>query len=137
MSSASQTPRCWAIRWAAATWNRLWLATPTRRRGRPRRVEGAVDEAQVRGVDLGLRAVRRLRPAVQLGLDLLHRQVGALDQPHLEACAAGLTALRRDGGELVERVRGVGQVRLQHDARLRVERARGRTPAARTPAASA
>ena len=95
-------------------------------RGRPGRVQGPVDQPQVRRVDLGLGAVRGLRPPVQLGVDLLHGQVGALDQAHLQAGAAGGAPCGRDVRQLVEGVGGVGQVRLQHDARLGVPEVRVR-----------
>ena len=49
-----------------------------------RRVERRVEQPLVAGVDLGLGRVRRLRPAVQLGVDPLHRQVGALDDADLD-----------------------------------------------------
>ena len=117
-SSASPTPRSCASRCAAATWNRLWLATPDAQVPGPLRSQRPVDEPQVGRVDLGLGRVRGLRPAVQLGLHLLHREVGALDQPHLEPGVPGPSA--GDGRQLVERVGRVGQVRLQHDPHRRL-----------------
>ena len=52
------------------------------------RVQEDVEDRLVVGVDFVLGAVGRGLPAVHLGLDLLHRKVGALDQAHLEAAAA-------------------------------------------------
>ena len=93
-------------------------------RGRPGRVQGPVDQSQVRRVDLGLGAVGGLRPPVQLRLDLLHGQVGALDQAHLQAGTTGGAPCGRDVRQLVEGVGGVRQVGLQHDAGLGVQELR-------------
>ena len=57
-------------------------------------------------------------PAVDLGIDLLHGQVGALDDADLDARAAGGDTL---GGPLLEALhgaQGVGQVGLQDDSGL-------------------
>ena len=51
-----------------------------------------VDAALVVGVDLGLGGVGRLGPAVNLGLDPFHRQVGALDQADLDLGPSRCTA---------------------------------------------
>ena len=80
--------------------------------------QGALDAAQIARVDLGLGLVGGLRPVVQLGLDLLHREVGALDEAHLDArTACGLASLRESDEPLQRRER-VGQVGLQDDAGL-------------------
>jgi hypothetical protein len=83
------------------------------------RVLGAaavLDHALVVGVDLDLGRVRRLRPAVERGVDPLHGEVGALDDAHLDRRPAAADALGGPGGEgLLHRER-LGQVRLEHDA---------------------
>ena len=52
------------------------------------------------------------------GIHPLHREVRALDETHLDARAAGVDALGRPFGEAAEGRQRVGQVGLQHDARL-------------------
>ncbi|OIQ69955.1 hypothetical protein GALL_484380 [mine drainage metagenome] len=69
-------------------------------------------------VHLRLGPVRRLRPAVQLRLDLLHREVRALDETDLDPRSARGPAPCGDRGQLVERGDRIGQVRLQHDPGL-------------------
>ena len=86
----------------------------------PVRVQRAVEDALVVGVRVLLGAPGGERPVVQRGLDLLHGEVGALDDAHLDGGAAagapgGRPVLQPDhGGERV------GQVGLQHDAGLEV-----------------
>ncbi len=79
--------------------------------------QAEIQEAHVAGVDVGLRAVGGGRPAVELRLGLLHREVGALHQADLDLCAASLVTDLRPGHELLERPVRVGQVGLEHDAR--------------------
>ena len=74
-----------------------------------------VDAALVVGVDLGLGGVGRLGPAVNLGLDPFHRQVGALDQADLDLGPSRCTASLRPLGEPSQGIEGVGQVGLQDD----------------------
>ena len=69
-------------------------------------------------IDLGLRAVGRERPVVDLRVDLLHRQVGALDDADLDPRAAGIDAAEGPGIELLLHRPRVGQVGLEHDAGL-------------------
>ncbi len=87
-------------------------------------VDRRAEHALVRRVDVGLGVVRRLRPVVQFGLDLLHRQVGALDQADLDRCAASSMTCIGPGDEPVERSMGVGDVGLQDDAGGHVEELR-------------
>ena len=77
-----------------------------------------VDAALVVGVDLGLGGVGRLGPAVNLGLDPFHRQVGALDQADLDLGPSRCTASLRPLGEPSQGIEGVGQVGLQDDPGL-------------------
>jgi len=77
-----------------------------------------VQAAEVVGIRVDLRAVRRERPAVHDGVDPLHRQVRALDQPHLDGGAPAVHPLLRPRGQAVERRERVGEVRLQDDPRL-------------------
>lgn len=86
----------------------------------PGRVEHGAHQADVVRVDVGLARVRCLLPAVQLGLDLLHREVRALDQADLEPRTAVGDPAPGDRGDLLERRGGVGQVGLQHDPGLLV-----------------
>ena len=102
---------------ANATSNRLWLPTPTTRSPARRRVQRPPEQRLVAGVDLGLGFVRRGLPSAELGVDVLHRQVGTLDQADLDVAATLLTARRRPLDELVEHGVGVGKVGLQHEAR--------------------
>jgi len=80
-----------------------------------------VHDPLVVGVGLLLGGPGGERPVVDLGVHPLHRQVGALHEPHLDARPAGLHAR---GGPVLqlhhrgERVRLVG---LQHDAGLLVQ----------------
>ena len=105
-------------RWpsAHATSNRLWLATPTCRPPAAAASSRRSSSPLVAGVDLGLRRVRRRRPSPELGVDVLHRQVGALDEPDLDRRAAGPWRAVTHVEEPVERRRGC----------------RGGTPAARS-----
>ena len=79
-------------------------------------VEQAVEQRLVAGVDLGLGGVRRRRPAAELGVDVLHRQVGPLDEAHLDRRPAAAVALGAPLDEAVDDVVGVGEVGLQDDA---------------------
>ena len=74
---------------AQATSNRLWLATPTCESAGRDAVEQPVEQRLVAGVDLGLGGVRRRRPSGELGVDVLHGQVGALHEAHLHRRPAG------------------------------------------------
>ena len=76
-----------------------------------------LDHALVVGVHLGLRLVRRLRPAVPGRVDALHRQVRALDDAQLDRRTAAAPARERPRGELPLHAMGVGQVGLEDDAR--------------------
>ena len=80
---------------AQATSNRLWLATPTSQASGGGAVEEPVEQRLVAGVDLGLGGVRRRCPPGELGVDVLHRQVGALDEPDLDRRPAGARGGRR------------------------------------------
>ena len=84
-----------------------------------------LDQALERRVDVRLGGVGRLGPAVRLGLDALHGEVGALDHAHLDAPPAARVARVRPGRQLLERAVGVGQVGLQHDARVQAGEVRG------------
>ena len=55
---------------------------------------------------------------MQLGVDALHREVRALDEPDLDAGAARGDPRRRELDQALQRGQRVRQVRLQHDARL-------------------
>ena len=79
--------------------------------------QGGVEHALVRRVDIRLGVVGRLRPVVELGLHLLHREVGALDESDLDGRAPRGVALIRPRDESVECGVGVGNVGLEHDAR--------------------
>ncbi len=67
-------------------------------------------------IDIGLRRIWRGDPIMQFGLDRLHRQVGALDDPDLDAGAPAVPAPRCPLAEVLQHSVTVGQVRLQHDA---------------------
>ncbi len=82
-----------------------------------RGVEEPAEQRLVAGVDVGLGGVRRRDPPAELGVHLLHRQVGALDEAHLHRGAAGPMALGHPRQQLVGDVVGVGQVGLQDDPR--------------------
>lgn len=86
--------------------------------------ERPVEHALVVGVRVLLGVPGGKRPAVHRGLDLLHRQVRALDQTDLDARA---TTSAAGGGpllQLLHRGERVGQVRLQHDAGFEAEELR-------------
>jgi hypothetical protein len=71
------------------------------------------------GVDLLLRAKRRLRPAMKRRVDLLHGEVGALDDAQPRRRAATVDAVAGPGDERLLHCERVRQVGLQHDARGR------------------
>ena len=82
--------------------------------------DGLLQHRLVGGVDVSLGVVRRLRPVVHLGLDLLHREVGAFDEADLDRRAAeGMTRIG-PGDESLEGLVRVGDVGLQHDSRAHV-----------------
>ncbi len=89
-----------------------------------RGVQAAGEQRLVAGVDVALGGVRRRLPAAELGVDVLHRQVGALDEAHLDVPTAALVAGRGPGHDAVEHGVGVRQVGLQHDARREALEAR-------------
>ena len=81
-----------------------------------------LDHALEVGVDLELRRVGRLGPAVQIGLDPLHGQVGALDDAQLDRRASAPDARHRPGHQHPLRAVRFRQIGLQHDAgRQRLE----------------
>ena len=84
------------------------------------RTDGGIDQALPRGVDVGLGAVGRWGPAVDLGLGGLHREVGTLDDPDLDRRAALLAAGAGPRQQLLEHGMALRQVGLQHDACLQV-----------------
>ena len=77
-----------------------------------------VEAAQVVGVGVELGVVGRGRPPVQRRLDVLHREVRALHEAHLDAGSPVDHAVLRPGGELLEGRERVGEVGLQHDPGL-------------------
>ena len=81
----------------------------------PQRV---VEHGLVVGVRPGLGAVGRQWPPANGRLDPLGGQVGALDDAHLDAGAAAATAGGGPGAEALQRGHRLGQVGLQHNARL-------------------
>ena len=72
--------------------------------------------AKVR-VRFRLGRIRRRVPAVQLGLDIFHREVRAFHQPDLDLRAARRHALLRPVGEFALRDRRIRQVGLECDSR--------------------
>ena len=85
-------------------------------RGGVLRPQHALGHRQEVGVDVLLVRVGRRRPAAHLGLDVLHRQVRALDQAHPDRRAARTHTRGGEGEQAVEGRAGVRQVGLQHDA---------------------
>ncbi len=79
------------------------------------RAHRGVDQALPRRVDVGLGPVGCRRPAVELALGGLHRQVGALHDPDLDRRPALLAPGARPGQESCEDRMALGQVGLQHD----------------------
>ncbi len=84
------------------------------------RLQRLVEAAQVVGVGVELAVVGRQGPVVHDRVHPLHREVGALDKPDLDASAAARDALARPGRELPQRGERIGQISLQHDPRLEV-----------------
>jgi hypothetical protein len=76
-----------------------------------------VEQPRVAGVDVGLGRVGRGSPAVELGLGRLHRQIGSLDEAHLDGAARAMMTLQGPGNQVREHAVGLGQVRLQDDSR--------------------
>ena len=87
--------------------------------------ERPVEYSLVIGVGFLLTRERRERPVMQLGVDVLHREIRALHHPHLDACAARRHPRGGPGRELLQRAEGVGKVGLQHDASLQIQKPRG------------
>ena len=79
-------------------------------------VERGVEHRLEAGIDVGLVRVGRRRPPGQLGLDLLHPEVGSLHQPNPGPRATGGPAPAGPGDQLVEHGVGVGEVGLQRHA---------------------
>ena len=84
------------------------------------RVEEAREQCLEAGVDLRLGGVGRGDPSAELGIDVLHRQVGTLDEAHLHGRAAGAMARGDPRQQIVDDVVGVGQVRLDDDPRRKL-----------------
>ena len=80
-----------------------------------RGVQGEVQQVLVAGVDFGLVGRRRLRPASELGLHPLHRQVGALHDADLDRAARSSVALPGPGAQVGQHGRRVGDVGLDDD----------------------
>ena len=82
------------------------------------RGHGPAQNALVVGVCGLLGRPRGQLPAVDLGVDPLHGQVGPLDHPHLDARTTGVHTSSRPFLKTLHGGQGVGQVGLQHNARL-------------------
>ncbi len=82
--------------------------------------EGPVEHALVVGVRVLLRVPGGERPPVHRGLDLLHRQVRALDEADLDVGTAAGTTSGRPLLQVLHRGERVRQVRLEHDAGFEV-----------------
>ena len=80
------------------------------------RGECPVEHALVVRVALLFRPPGRKRPVVHGRVDLLHCEVGALDDANLDARSAVAPPRCRPPGEPLQRRERIGQVRLQHDA---------------------
>ncbi len=80
------------------------------------RAAAVLDHALEVGVDLELRRVGCLGPAVQIGLDPLHGEVGALDDAQLDRRTPVLDARHRPGRQRPLDAVRLRQVGLQHDA---------------------
>ena len=81
--------------------------------------QGELHAALVVGVHVGLGDVGGDLPVLDRGLGGFHREVGALDDAHLDGRASGGDALFRPAGEVGEGAAGVGEVGVEHDARAR------------------
>ncbi len=85
-------------------------------RGRVLGAAAVLDHPLEVRVDLALDRVGRLGPAVQIGLDPLHREVGALDDAQLDRRAPALAPREGPGHERPLRAVRLRQIGLQHDA---------------------
>ncbi len=81
----------------------------------PLRPQGRVEQALVAGIRLRLGGVRRRHPAVLLGIDQLHRQVGPLDDAHLDRRPTRRHPPRRPRAQPFQHGVGVRQVGLHDD----------------------
>ncbi len=88
----------------------------------PTRVEHPVQAALVVGVDLVLGLVGSLLPTVDGRLDVLHRQVGPLDQADLDLSAAASGPGVDPGDQFGQRRECIGEIRLKHDAGVEFEK---------------
>ena len=120
MSIWSLTPRCGGDLQRPGEVEQVVAGDPDAHGVGVLRAHGGVDQALPRGVDVGLGSVGRRRPAVDLGLGGLHREVGALDDADLDRRTALLAAGARPGQQLLEHRMALGQVGLQHDPGLDV-----------------
>ena len=83
--------------------------------GDPVRVHRVVEHRLVGGVGLPLGVPGRQRPAVQIRVDQLHRQVRALDHTHLDRGTAGRDTRRRPLLQADHRRQRVGKIGLKND----------------------
>ena len=82
----------------------------------PLRPQRRIEEALVARIDIGLGGIWRLVPAMRFSVDLLHREVGALDESNLDAPTGTAVSSGRPRAEMFERCVRVGEVGLQDDA---------------------
>jgi hypothetical protein len=85
------------------------------------RAERDIEEVLVAGVDLRLVGRRRLWPAVDLGVDPLDGEVGALDDPDLDRPPTAPVTLLGPGAEVGEHGGRIREVGLHHDAGVEVD----------------
>ena len=83
-----------------------------------------VEDPLVVRVGVLLRRAHRHGPSRELAVHLFHRQVRALDEADLDARTAAGDALGGEGGEPLDGIQRVRQVRLDDDAGLVVEQLR-------------
>ena len=80
-----------------------------------------IQQAVVVSVYVELVGVGSQRPIVDLALHIFHGQVRALHDAHLDLAAALSHALLSKVSDILERIKGIRQVSLQHDAGIQSE----------------
>ena len=84
-------------------------------------LQDVVEQSNVVGIYLFFSEVGGLLPVVDLRLHTFHGQVRAFDQANFNLCAAFLAAFLGKRGKGTECFESVRQIRLEHNACLKVE----------------
>ena len=81
-------------------------------------LEATFDDMQVVGIHLSLVGSHRIRPSAHVAHDVLHVEVAAFHDAHLDGCATLFHAFAGKLQKFRLESPSIGQVGLHHDARL-------------------